>query len=829
MDDRDALGRRRPKHGVVLDWAARMIVFIGCCLCVSGSGIGTCQSLVFSTTLEALNSTCHSVVDYQYYLPPGVTEPQLNARADSKLNDARLSILQPSCLIELKRLVCGSVYLKCVPGLDFSDLSTYNYAVYNDVGLTLPIPFQRPCRSLCSVVTASASVCWGLLPFFGAQPNCSALMDYSNGAVSLIPGQFGDLGEDCNGMNGGSTVASTKEIYISQKNGACAGLTTELYVPPAQKILVGAVGGFAPLQVPFQMQLIMETFLRSIFTGPSTSVEPECFSALRKLFCAKVFMKPTLHHITETLTAQQLSVLASKGVNRTGLSTSKIYVPSYPAYDLCTSYLSQCPISLTQQSIFAVNCSAMVSGVRQFPSTNQTVGAQKLTVPGTANTIALKFTTAPNTLAAATVGDFSVMGGHGNCSSGALSRTGNYTCSDVVDYDYYVPFGKSLQILEDIVNTKLNNTKLSILPSACLVALKKLVCSSVYLKCQPGISMSNPYSWNFDIYNDVGIPFPVPVQRPCVSVCNDANAACFGLLSLLHVAPDCSATFDYSGGMIYAGADNTLFPYQFDQSNDTSKCNSVPAVFEVASSKEVYRHVHDGFCAGITEDVWLPPGSIITQQFPNASNIFAVNPPYVIQDFIESKLRSQFALLPVYLSSECHFALRKYFCGKTYLYPYRETLGGTLRSNGLPDALTIPHFTNLGLDAEEILNFEFFLPSYPVSQVCRDYETHCASFLYVVKQSITESSYDAIVPRCNATSNGIELFPSSNQTIMAMSFAVGSSSLSIEFTTPPQSYSNASDRNYEPVCPRGFVIPEEPDNIRTRTITGTGCAVACYE
>lgn len=131
-------------------------------------------------------------------------------------------------------------------------------------------------------------------------------------------------------------------------------------------------------------------------------------------------------------------------------------------------------------------------------------------------------------------------------------------------------------------------------------------------------------------------------------VCTKVVQSCSGLIN-----PNCSARFDYSFGRLVVPTQ----PMKYDNSNDTGKCNSVPAVFTVASSSEPYIYQDKGACAGLITTVYIPPGNLIAPSFSY------LTPQYAVQSIIESVLVSSFAKLPVYASVDCHLAFRKYFCG----------------------------------------------------------------------------------------------------------------------------------------------------------------------
>jgi hypothetical protein len=960
---------------------------------------GTCQYLTFVTLNAYLNSTCGNVVDYKYYLPVGVTEQTLNSQAAAKLQSTKLMVLPATCQMDLKKLVCASIYLKCAPNWDATKPSTFNYQIYTDFNMYfVPLPFQRPCVRLCTAVTVSYSPCWGLLSLFGLQPNCTATVDYSSGAISYKPHQYDFTNDEaqCNGMDTEAYAASSKEQYLSPVTGACAGITTELWVPPPSKVS----SSFAPIQAPYQMQIVIDTQLKTKFLAAKTFVSSSCLFAMRKLTCATSYMKPMLNHLGYPfVTTAQQNLLKSKGINATAMVKSPVYFPSYPSSSLCTAFQTACAAYSSVPTFvakFAVNCSLQSAGIYSYPAANQTL--LTITIPNNPQPISLKFSTPPNnandavnigfsaptatgtcsspltalsteyfcsdtvdysfyvpstsSLAAldavvvaklnssklsvlpsachvalkkfvcgsvylkcqpnivlsntitwnyavykevgiplplpiqrpcisicqnaksicrgllavfgkdpncTTRYDYSggIIGGGtssflqpyqydhsddtdqcnsvpanieitstapGTCSSALTSLSTKYACSNAVDYSFYVPGSSSLAALDNLATSKLNNSKLALLPASCLVALQKLVCGSVYLKCQPNITINNMFTWNYGVYSDVGIGLPVPVQRPCVSLCHNANDQCLGMLSLFGIAPNCTGRYDYSGGLINS---THLQPYQYDQSDDTTQCSSVPAGISIGYSMESYRHSDDGACAGITENIYVPPGSAFKKQFPAASGVSSLlNSPYVIQQYIEKTLTASFSKLPIYMSSSCHLALRKYFCGKSFLSPELQIFGRTLRSHGVPDSVSVPYLTSLGVNATDILNFAFYLPAYPDASICTDYATECKSFFAIAQKTLSAAAYDLLVPQCDATSSGIEIFSNRSQTILELKlkFANGTS---ISFDTSPQKYSSSSE-DYEPSCPSGFVIPEDPDNKRTRMISGTGCALACY-
>lgn len=232
-----------------------------CCL-LSVYSIGQCTNLTSSSPQLSLGITCLGVVDYEYFLPTGVTTEFLNAKANELLSDESLSILPVKCQTSLKKAVCSQVFLKCPNNFNQLKIATYNYAIFSDIGKTFPIPFQRPCLNVCDNANKD---CFGLLNVFNKQLNCLEKTDYSHGAYGQsigntsypYPYTFDQSNKStvCNVMPAVATVASTMEPYIfAQKGGSCAGIISAVYVPPGPKVS----SALAPMQQPYVVQSLIE-------------------------------------------------------------------------------------------------------------------------------------------------------------------------------------------------------------------------------------------------------------------------------------------------------------------------------------------------------------------------------------------------------------------------------------------------------------------------------------------------------------------------------------------------------------------------------------------
>lgn len=368
----------------------------------------------------------------------------------------------------------------------------------------------------------------------------------------------------------------------------------------------------------------------------------------------------------------------------------------------------------------------------------------------------------------------------------------NTTCFGAVDYSYFLPATVSTVYLDQLARNKLSSVELSILPTKCQVSLKRAVCASVYMKCPPNFSETNLGSYNFGIFSDVGKAFPLPFQRPCLSICKNANNDCLGLLNLKNRAIDCFSRTDYSYGA-YGFLNNVSsypFPYTYDSTNG-GMCNSVSAVFQVASSSEPYIFAaSNGVCAGITTSLYVPPGNILS------NDIAPMQQPFVVQSVIEGALSVQLKALPVWLSPACHLSLRKFFCGSYMLSPQPQRFGDVLVANGFSPPVIFgikAALGSYGVNVTAYLKEIFYLPSYPSKQVCFDYRSACGAFINV-------SAVAALVPYCDSMTDGIMKYPATDQTIAALPL---SPTVIVKYQTSPNAMSDANDGNYRTVCPPG--------------------------
>ena len=130
-------------------------------------------------------------------------------------------------------------------------------------------------HQVCTNVVQS---CAGLF-----QPNCSAVMDYSGGTVPLLPRKYDRTNDPamCNRVPAVFALASASEPYLQKEKGACAGLVTDVFIPPGSFISPY----FPYLTPPYVIQSVIESTLVQSFSQIPVTTSADCHYAFRKYFC----------------------------------------------------------------------------------------------------------------------------------------------------------------------------------------------------------------------------------------------------------------------------------------------------------------------------------------------------------------------------------------------------------------------------------------------------------------------------------------------------------------------------------------------------------------
>jgi hypothetical protein len=197
------------------------------------------------------------------------------------------------------------------------------------------------------------------------------------------------------------SVQSTMEPYLKSNDpsGACYGVVSKVYLPPAQ--LVNPL--LAPMQSPFVVQTLIEQKLQSdLFSNLPVWLSRECEIALRKFFCGTSLMQPELQNIGQVFQANGIPIAAAKmslpmlGINKSFVDHS-FYLPSYPHRKVCENYQTQCASFIQASGLAALipNCTKHVSSgssILMYPEKGQTI--VQLPLPSLSKVI--QFTTQPN-------------------------------------------------------------------------------------------------------------------------------------------------------------------------------------------------------------------------------------------------------------------------------------------------------------------------------------------------------------------------------------------------------------------------------------------------
>jgi hypothetical protein len=197
-----------------------------------------------------------------------------------------------------------------------------------------------------------------------------------------------------------------------------------------------------------------------------------------------------------------------------------------------------------------------------------------------------------------------------------------------------------------------------------------------------------------------------------------------------------------------------------------------------------------------------------------------MQPSGVVVSKVEAKLQAAFKKLPVWVSTDCHFAYRKYHCSTNLTAPEGTTLQTELRAAGIGYTGSI---------STTDLSYEFYLPQYASKSVCLNYVSKCKKFLTRMKQPIpTCSTEAALLDTYNYQS--ATTFSTDNQVVMQLQFSGHFYSIekTLNMSSSTTSLSTAVDTSgFHTQCPWGTVVPEDKSHYRVVMVSGTGCATAC--
>jgi hypothetical protein len=750
------------------------------------------QCITLPTLLRKANP-CAGTVNYPFYLAPGQSVASLTIAAQQALNNTALLQFSQGCLQKIIAYKCSKIYLKCHSNVVLSDTNTYNTQIYPSDNF--PVPFQKPCLSVCTdLVTSCPNLASLYVPLFG-NPNCAnALFDYSAGDVVTLPKRF-DLTNNaaqCFTLDSTVLVGTATEQYTTHFDAPCSGYVGTFFVPPGNKLNAA----LTVTQPPGFIQGLINDQLESALQGAS-SLPSSCFTAVKKFLCYSTFLKPVQQTLNESLYNAGLGgSYAAINSQVPGLLANSFWIPQYPDVSACQNYVSSCPASAiaslsTANSIFnPKHCNGTVSPAPgsplAFPTSVQVVASVSTPVGH------LVFESGPNTNLydvtaeknkVQSVGTAGVAFTAGKCVNLPTLPQYRYfnPCAGVVDYSFYLAPGETLDTLMAKAQTALNNVALSQLPSTCLSNVVAYQCSTIYLKCKSDVVVTDTTTYNYGVYNqpDISTTYGLPFQRPCSSVCTDMATTCASsIYPIIFGTVDCNNRYDYSGGNVVG----TALPYQFDISNNHAQCFT-PQIKPVASITEDYITGSDAPCSGLVDTFLVPPGNKLLSSFS------VLQAPYAEQQLINSKINTalqQAALFP----PACYNAVKQYACYSNLITPTSVSVNTALANNGLSAYATIIASLYTG-----ILSKSLSIPQFPPQSVCTNFQTACAP----VKSFILANN-PSMWPNCSAFVTGsttAHLFPTSNQVVATVVSPFGSLALSSGPNT--NLYSNSTELNVDTV------------------------------
>lgn len=171
------------------------------------------------------------------------------------------------------------------------NVSTYQQVAMYSGGPVIALPYDRPCRSLCTAVTYLGPTCQGLMEVLGYPINCDAVDD----AYSIPTFDSSSIGRSevtapqdgvCNDLGstiGVQLVASPVEPYIGETcEGAIDVTITSTTIP-----------GLHSLMPPYMLQTIIEGQLAAEVANVPRYFKSECLEAFSHYRCGVSFLGAT--------------------------------------------------------------------------------------------------------------------------------------------------------------------------------------------------------------------------------------------------------------------------------------------------------------------------------------------------------------------------------------------------------------------------------------------------------------------------------------------------------------------------------------------------------
>jgi hypothetical protein len=294
------------------------------------------------------NDVCYGIVNYPFYFTRNDTLYSKNAEMLSYFASDFIRHLPESCPSALLKLLCSSTYPMCITGVDIHNESTWSDAIYSEVGEYYPLPYTRPCMSLCD---DAMSQCFGNANVFGISTNCNATEAYGRdiydvSKVLVYPRKYDrNNGGECNSMTSMIVrVEGVREEYaVKSGRGVCSEVLKELYIPRSSTISPQ----LSPFQQPYAIQNILENQVEQLLNSLPPWLTTECYYSLKTFVCLSKMIRPVKQSMREVFgynnvsdkVVQQLQVL---GIDMKAFLDYNVSLPSYLSTSVCLDYTAKC-------------------------------------------------------------------------------------------------------------------------------------------------------------------------------------------------------------------------------------------------------------------------------------------------------------------------------------------------------------------------------------------------------------------------------------------------------------------------------------------------------
>lgn len=461
--------------------------------------VPTCQVL-------SPSSVCAGIINYSIYVPAGLTQATIEASLVARNVSGLWSSVSSGCSASLKKVICARAYLACDRTTLMISLTTPLTAANNPLVQALPflaVPFPRlPCNSLCVATNASCSVEVEASPVVANILKC-------DGVSNIIPTQ-----KDCAGnpiVNNIADYPTSSSVLASLSLRSASG-SISLPIRSQCNAFPDVIS--EPLRNTSICYGYVQSYATSVTYAPYTCQD----DAEAALSAASVLWG----------SLSKLSVLAPNSSTCSDdfavLLCMSIYRPAGRLIhrSVCTRAMGECGVQ--------GSCTTIPnSPLRSFIAATLASSYQAWDCSAPQFSLA----PAPVTVPAPVVSPPAMQPRCERINPKSI-------CAGVVDYEVYLPWNNNQATIEALVKDSFTiAVSLSSVKNGCQENMAKLLCSTVYLRCDTTVLSSSLSSYTqganatlravAPLLPYLNVPFP---QLPCRSQCEVANRLCTDLLSI---------------------------------------------------------------------------------------------------------------------------------------------------------------------------------------------------------------------------------------------------------------------------------------------------------